>query len=52
MLGKELVTLINTSDESGVIEVLWDGSKYSSGTYFYKLETDEFTKVNRMILIK
>jgi|GEM_PF-5738767 photosystem II stability/assembly factor-like uncharacterized protein len=52
MLGKELETLVNTTNQSGVVEVFWDGSKYSSGAYFYKLETDEFTKVNRMILIK
>ena len=29
-----------------------DGSGYTSGVYFYSLETDEFVEVKKMVLVK
>ena len=30
----------------------WYGNKYSSGIYFYKLETPTYVKVNKMLMLK
>jgi uncharacterized delta-60 repeat protein len=51
-LGKEVKTLVDGDLQSGVYEVDFDGSKLPSGVYFYKLETDGFTAVKKMLLVK
>jgi hypothetical protein len=38
--------------EAGKYNVDWDGSNYTSGVYFYKLMSDDFVEVKKMILIK
>ncbi|MCX6166063.1 MAG: M14 family zinc carboxypeptidase [Ignavibacteriae bacterium] len=52
ILGKEVTTLVNQKQESGDYEVKFDGSKLSSGIYFYKLTAGDFSDVKSMILIK
>jgi hypothetical protein len=52
VIGREISTLINQQLQPGTYEVTFDGGKYSSGVYFYKIETDGFTEVKRMILLK
>lgn len=52
ILGKEVETLVNETQKPGVYEVTFDGSKYVSGIYFYKLTAGSFSEVKRMILIK
>ncbi len=51
-LGREVVTLVNSKIESGNHEVEFDGSNFSSGVYFYKLQAGEFTDTKKMVLIK
>ncbi|MBL7129660.1 MAG: T9SS type A sorting domain-containing protein [Ignavibacteria bacterium] len=51
-LGKELTTLVNEKLGAGSYEVDWNGSDYPSGVYFYKLTTNEFSDVKKMIMIK
>jgi hypothetical protein len=41
--GKELETIINEYLNSGAL-VNWDASKYSSGVYFYRLQTENFSE--------
>ena len=36
----------------GMYEVVWNASGFSSGVYFYKLITGEFSETKRMVLIK
>jgi len=50
--GKEMVTLVNGKYQAGNYEIKWDGNKYSSGIYFYKLITDRFTDTKKMVLLK
>lgn len=50
--GKEIETLVSTKQNAGVYEIDWDGSKLSSGVYFYKLTTDNFVATKKMILNK
>lgn len=51
-LGREISSLVNCSLMPGSYEVSWNGSNYSSGVYFYKLKTDKFESIKRMILLK
>ncbi len=50
--GKEISILVNQQLKPGTYEVEWDGSNYSSGIYFYKLQTADYTETKRMVLIK
>ncbi|MCX6164728.1 MAG: T9SS type A sorting domain-containing protein [Ignavibacteriae bacterium] len=51
-LGREVETLVNEKQSSGVYEVTFNGSNLSSGIYFYKLITDEYSETKKMLLIK
>jgi len=51
-LGKEVTILVNQQLQPGTYEFSWDASGYSSGVYFYKLITDEFSETRKMVLIK
>ena len=51
--GKKIDSLIKSKNmKPGNYIFEWDGSKYSSGMYFYTLQTDYFIQTNKMILIK
>jgi len=52
LLGHRIETLADKKLRPGVYEVQFDGSKLSSGVYFYKLTTDDFTETKRMLYIK
>ena len=52
ILGKEISTLVNEKLSAGSYEVNWNGSGYPSGVYFYKLITDGYSDVKKMILNK
>lgn len=50
--GEEVQTLVNEQLNPGTYKVQFDGSDLSSGVYFYKLITNEFTDTKKMILVK
>lgn len=52
MLGREVGSLVNQHLTSGTYEVNWNASKFSSGIYFYRIETNDFQMVKKMSLIK
>jgi len=58
ILGRELATLIpplrggQEGLNPGSYEVTWDGSRYASGVYFYRLMTDEYVETKKMVLIR
>jgi hypothetical protein len=47
LLGKEVEVLVNEHLPSGNFEVNWDASNYPSGTYFYRLSTNNFTEAKK-----
>ncbi|MBL7129427.1 MAG: T9SS type A sorting domain-containing protein [Ignavibacteria bacterium] len=51
-LGREVATLVNEKLNAGSYETDWDGSSYPSGVYFYRVETNEFIYVRKMVMIK
>ena len=52
MLGREVATLVNEHQSAGTYEVEFDGSNLSSGAYFYKLTSGDFTSVKKLLLMK
>lgn len=51
-LGKEVQQLANQNLNAGEYEISFDASGLTSGVYFYRLETENFTDTKRMILLK
>lgn len=52
LLGKEIASLINEEKQAGYYEVNFDGSSLTSGIYFYKLVTSNYSETKNMILLK
>lgn len=52
LLGKEVAVLVNGEKPAGSYQVEFDASSLPSGTYFYTLQTGEFTQTKKMILLK
>ncbi|MEO6695634.1 MAG: zinc-dependent metalloprotease [Ignavibacteria bacterium] len=50
--GREVSTLVNEKLQPGTYEYSFEANNLSSGTYFYRLNTSEFTETKRMILLK
>ncbi len=51
-LGREVEKLVNEQLNAGSYEADWNASNFPSGVYFYKLTTGDFSKTNKMLLIK
>ncbi len=51
-LGKELETLVDKVMSSGWYEVNFDGSRYPSGVYFYRLQCGNYSETKKMVLVK
>jgi len=57
VLGQEVKTLVNRNQPAGSYMVIWDGTsdtgfQVSTGIYFCKMITPEFTKTKKMMLLK
>jgi hypothetical protein len=63
MLGQEIATLVNVEQSPGEYDVRFDGTRFTSGVYYYKIavvpveakreqEAKTFVSVRRMILVK
>ncbi len=57
LLGQEVRTLLNEKLQAGVHLAQWDGRDNSgrsvaSGTYIYRLETEDFLQARKMVLVK
>ncbi len=52
MLGQKVATLLNKELGAGSHKVKFNGSNLSSGIYFYKLQSDNFISIKKMILMK
>lgn len=51
-LGETVQLLLNKRLNTGNYEVEFNGSRYPSGIYYYKLESENFSETKRMILLK
>jgi Secretion system C-terminal sorting domain len=52
VVGREVEVLVSEVLEAGNYKTSWNASGYSSGIYFYRLQTDNFVQVKKMILMK
>lgn len=52
MLGQKVIELVNQQMEVGYHDVSFDGSSLSSGLYLYRLETPNYSKTMKMMLLK
>jgi len=57
ILGQTVRNLVNEEKPAGLYSVTWDGrdnsgKTVSSGIYFYKIKTDDFSSSKKMILLK
>ncbi|MEO6694158.1 MAG: choice-of-anchor B family protein [Ignavibacteria bacterium] len=52
--GKEVANVIDDRRDAGNYEITFDAADYglSSGTYFYKLNSDNFSETKKMLLVK
>jgi photosystem II stability/assembly factor-like uncharacterized protein len=52
MLGREVSSLVNQQLQAGTYEYEFNAATLNSGIYFYKISTDNFSEIKKMILIK
>lgn len=57
VLGREVNTLVNGDQKAGVHSVIWNGTnkrgyQVSSGIYFYRMTTDNYSRTLKMVLMK
>ncbi len=52
LLGREVTTLVNGEKTAGDYSVVWDARSFSSGVYFYKLQSGSVVDVKKMLLIR
>ena len=52
VLGRRVATLVSGKQASGMHDVEFDGSRFASGVYFYRLEAGTFSKTRKMLLLK
>ncbi|NUO82841.1 T9SS type A sorting domain-containing protein [candidate division KSB1 bacterium] len=52
MLGEEVATLLEQNVPAGKHAVMFDGSRLSSGVYFYRLAVNDFVSTKKLVLIK
>ncbi|MCF7803319.1 MAG: T9SS type A sorting domain-containing protein [Candidatus Marinimicrobia bacterium] len=50
--GKKVATLVNSRHRPGLYRVLFDGSPYGSGLYFYRITAGSQVQTEKMILVK
>lgn len=52
MLGEEISTLVNSQKGPGTYRVQFDAKDLQSGIYFYKLVTNNYTSVRKMLYLR
>lgn len=52
LLGRVVASLVNEQLNAGRYEVTLEAGKLASGMYFYKIETESYSDVKKMVLVK
>ena len=52
VLGTEVAALVSEKRDPGNYTVEFDGSKFTSGIYYYRITAGSFTETKRMVLLK
>ena len=51
-LGEEVTELVNQEMEAGYHNIQFNAQNYASGVYFYRIETQKFNAVKKMVILK
>ena len=56
-MGKEIVQLVNTTQEAGFKSIQWNatdmhGKPVSAGVYLYQIRAGEFVQTRKMVMLK
>ena len=52
IIGQEVATLVNEIQGSGYKSITFDATNLPSGVYYYRLQTDNFTDIKKMMIMK
>ena len=52
ILGRKVATLVNEEQKAGSYNVQFDAHNLASGVYFYRIKAGNFSRVNKMMLLK
>ena len=52
ILGREVATLVDCVQSAGDHNVVFDGSRFASGVYFYRIQTGSYVRTMKMVLMK
>jgi hypothetical protein len=52
LVGREVVTLVNENMPSGNYSLTWNAAGLTSGVYFYRMESQNYVEVKKMIMLK
>ena len=52
LLGRQVERLVNKVQSPGRYTITWDAGKFASGVYLYRLQTKDYVKTRKMMLIK
>jgi hypothetical protein len=52
VLGREVATLADENKTAGAYQTTFDGSRFSSGVYFYRIQAGDFTATKKFTLMK
>jgi hypothetical protein len=52
MLGQNIKTILNQVMKAGMHQIEFNGRSLPSGTYFYKMQTETFQAIKRMVLLR
>ena len=52
VLGQKVATLVNQNLNAGAYTFDWNAAGFATGFYFYKIQTESFSQVKKMLLIK
>jgi hypothetical protein len=51
-IGEKILILINAEKEAGSYKISFDAEELTSGIYYYKLQTENFKRTRKMILLR
>jgi hypothetical protein len=52
LLGREVATLVNQTQQRGAYSVEWDAGRLSSGVYFCRMQAQGFSDVKKIVLMR
>ncbi|MCX6162202.1 MAG: T9SS type A sorting domain-containing protein [Ignavibacteriae bacterium] len=50
--GREIQTIVNETLNPGSYEATFDGTRFASGVYFYRLTAEGYGETRKMMLIR